>query len=424
MVLAQLGTYFNRTPSMEIVRARILQQLQTQNSMRSLPGGSAVAAAPLEKAAAELRPKIAEDPETALLYAIVQTEAHSAIKPAELMALRASKKPVHKAAFEIYSSTNLDPARAQALAKTLPAKKFEYRLVAAHALEKGKVPGAREALGKSESAFVTTVVVALLVLAAFSLGIVLIVAYFVLRSRGMAVPRGLALSDLTPSDADRVAMRAAQMLVAFLGVAFVAGRYIPRAALPEQISQVLTYLAIAATVFLLSKVPVDGKWISLRSLGIGRENLGQHILWGLGGVLANLPILAVVMGLSLPLTRFLPAPEHPATVELMEAASPLVVIQLILTACVFAPFIEETMFRGTLFPALTKLLRKPVWAALLSSLIFAAIHPTGIPVWPALATIGAMSCFLSYQTKSLVPSLVMHGVHNFATLLITLTILK
>jgi membrane protease YdiL (CAAX protease family) len=425
VIVTQLANYFGRTPSMEIVRARILQQIQTQLTLENLPGAAAPALGEqsLSKAADELRPKIADDPETALLYAIVKTEAHATIKPAELMALRGSKNPVHKTAYKIYSTPRLDPAKAKELAAKLPSQKFENRLIAAHALEKADIPGARDAIQESDSAWIKALLVGLLVVLALFAGLALIVTFLTLRSRGLVEPKGLPLSDLTKPDADRVAMRTAQIFVTFLAAAYVAPTFLGRA-LPVRAAQILVYLVIVAMIVLLAKVPVDGKWIRLNALGIRRENLGRNILWGVGGAVANLPILAVVLALSIPLNRFLPPAEHPATVELMQSSSPLVILQMILMACVFAPFIEEVMFRGTLFPALSKLLSKPVWAAILSSLVFAAIHPTGIPAWPALATIGGMSCFLSYQTKSLVPSIVMHGVHNLATLLITVTLMQ
>jgi membrane protease YdiL (CAAX protease family) len=55
-----------------------------------------------------------------------------------------------------------------------------------------------------------------------------------------------------------------------------------------------------------------------------------------------------------------------------------------------------------------------------SSLLFAMVHPTGVPAWPALAAIGAMAALLTFQTRSLVPSIVMHAVHNGTLLLLNL----
>jgi membrane protease YdiL (CAAX protease family) len=214
-------------------------------------------------------------------------------------------------------------------------------------------------------------------------------------------------------------MRSAQIFVAFLGISLIGGLLLrplqnsPFASLP-------LYFGVLIAVLLLSKVPVWGKWISLRTIGISKENLGRHVLWGVGAAFANAPILVVVMLISTQVFKGLPSPEHPTTVELTTTSNPWVIVVSVLLAAVMAPIIEEIMFRGTMFPGFSRAFNSPIWGGVASSLIFAAIHPTGIPAWPALAAIGGMSCFLVYQTRSLVPSMVMHATHNFGTLVLVL----
>jgi membrane protease YdiL (CAAX protease family) len=53
-------------------------------------------------------------------------------------------------------------------------------------------------------------------------------------------------------------------------------------------------------------------------------------------------------------------------------------------------------------------------------LVFAAVHPTGVPAWPALALIGSVMAILVYQRGSLVTSMVFHGVHNLSLVVLML----
>jgi membrane protease YdiL (CAAX protease family) len=79
------------------------------------------------------------------------------------------------------------------------------------------------------------------------------------------------------------------------------------------------------------------------------------------------------------------------------------------------------MFRGLYFPALGRSVGL-IASGGISSLIFAAIHPTGVAVWLALGSIGAVSCALSCHTRSVVPSIIMHGLHNTTLLVASMLI--
>ncbi|MEA2553045.1 MAG: protease family protein, partial [Fimbriimonadaceae bacterium] len=92
------------------------------------------------------------------------------------------------------------------------------------------------------------------------------------------------------------------------------------------------------------------------------------------------------------------------------------------SAAVIAPFWEEIMFRGTILPALSTVLGRPLWGILLSSFMFAAIHPQGVPLWLGLGLIGGMNAMLAYQTKSLVPSITVHAINNSLVLALGLLI--
>jgi membrane protease YdiL (CAAX protease family) len=96
------------------------------------------------------------------------------------------------------------------------------------------------------------------------------------------------------------------------------------------------------------------------------------------------------------------------------------VIIALLAAGIVAPLVEETFFRGFLFPALLQ--RYRLWAAVvLDSLIFAFVHFTPTAVAP-LFVLGAMLCVLYRFTGSLWPSIIMHAVMNTLAVLATYAI--
>lgn len=93
-------------------------------------------------------------------------------------------------------------------------------------------------------------------------------------------------------------------------------------------------------------------------------------------------------------------------------------LQLFILACVAAPIVEEIMFRGVMYRQLRDAtwswnwLFSSVFSALLTSFIFAAIHPQGYIAVPALMGI-ACGCTLTREWRdSLWASMVIHGINN------------
>jgi membrane protease YdiL (CAAX protease family) len=165
-------------------------------------------------------------------------------------------------------------------------------------------------------------------------------------------------------------------------------------------------------VLMLAKLPVFGKYISPRMQGLHADNLGKNIFWGICGFFANIPIAAITLILSMSLMQHLPEPTHPVAEQMAAGVTWTEFFVILMAASVAAPIIEEICFRGTLLPAMASALRSVPWAIILSSLIFAAIHPQGIVMWLPLAGVGAIAAMLTYQTRSLIPAIVLHALHN------------
>lgn len=122
------------------------------------------------------------------------------------------------------------------------------------------------------------------------------------------------------------------------------------------------------------------------------------------------------------------APQHPIQ-EFMANGNGIMILFVFITACICAPVIEETMFRGVLYRHLRDLTGKwKVWisvifAALLNGLIFAACHPQGLFGVPVLAALAIGFSLAREWRDSLLSPMIMHGVHNGLLTCLSLLIL-
>ncbi len=109
---------------------------------------------------------------------------------------------------------------------------------------------------------------------------------------------------------------------------------------------------------------------------------------------------------------------HPIIPFLFSARSIWVLLGLAFMALVMAPVIEETFFRGILFPALGAQL--PFWqAALVSGILFSAIHGQLAALLP-IAVLGVAFAFLMRRTQTLWASATAHAAFNALSTLIAL----
>lgn len=354
-------------------------------------------------------------------YAIASYEESRKVPVDSIDHLAKSKDPNLNTLGKIYAAKKLTRQDAWALSSSLPSS-FRYKLAGSHALEKSGDKGARGRV-ISNSAKVILPLVFLAVGMVVMLGAAILFGYAVLYANGTVQILGPPAGVLDPAEADQFAGKAAQMLTMFLFLSLVAGVVASSGVFPKSaniyLNLSLAFLIIGGTFVLLRRDP-----ISLRRIGWSKQKFGTHFVWGLGAAIANAPI---VLGLSLLgsfVFRGLPQAEHPVESILAGSLSPLKLVALFVLASVQAPIFEESTFRGLIQPALHGVVRRPWLAGFISSFCFAAVHPTGIPAWPALAAIGGMSAFLTYQTKSLVPSMIMHGLHNAATLIMALAIFQ
>lgn len=173
-------------------------------------------------------------------------------------------------------------------------------------------------------------------------------------------------------------------------------------------------------------------WLSWKLHRFGDANCedgsGRGLAWrpapwrayGLAIVLSLILLACVAL-----LFRFLPP--DTAKLQSMQAAKLLegpgwALAGILLTMFILAPFVEEILFRGIVFAGLAGRC-SPVWAALISSLIFAGVHaPEKIHYPPGFIQVGLLAlaaCWLRLRCRSIRPGILLHILYNSGLLLTT-----
>jgi len=148
---------------------------------------------------------------------------------------------------------------------------------------------------------------------------------------------------------------------------------------------------------------------------------------GVLGYLACAPVVLAGVGLTLLLMAVRAAmsgpveqPSHPLG-RMLGGATAGQVIALITLATVWAPVVEETVFRGALYHHLRGRLHWIV-AGLIQAFIFAAIHPQGWMAIPALGSIGLSFSLLREWRTSLIAPMTAHALNNGTITLLLLVL--
>ena len=138
----------------------------------------------------------------------------------------------------------------------------------------------------------------------------------------------------------------------------------------------------------------------------------QALIWTvLGGALVYLVGVAVDSRVWIPL-GFEPAPQD--TVKaLAENPSALVRGMIVVFACVVAPVVEETVFRGFLYPTLRQFADAP-FAAIFTGLLFGAVHGSLSALVP-LSLFGIILVLAYEWSRGLALPIAIHALFNLAT---------
>ena len=154
--------------------------------------------------------------------------------------------------------------------------------------------------------------------------------------------------------------------------------------------------------------------------GEGIGGVIKETACGVVGYLAGLPIVLVGAAISILLVVLTHSqPSHPAVSEAMNADLKTA-IKLFVLASLWAPIVEETVFRGLLYYNMRKWAH-PLLSALVVAFLFAIIHPQGIALVPALMGLAVVFALMREWRGSIIAPMVAHGMHN--AFIITMVIL-
>ncbi len=123
------------------------------------------------------------------------------------------------------------------------------------------------------------------------------------------------------------------------------------------------------------------------------------------------------------------SPSHPAA-DLIGGASGLQMILLFAVASVAAPIVEEIVFRGVLYGHMRSVVTPRIrWlsilaSAVISSAVFAAVHPQGLLFTPVLGGLATGFALSRELRESLIAPMVAHAIANAVTLTIGMSLMS
>ncbi len=207
------------------------------------------------------------------------------------------------------------------------------------------------------------------------------------------------------------------------------------------------------TTFLPSTIGVSGKlmlqWLLLPLIfwplvrGTRWEDFCERIGWtrgagivremgsGLVAYLAGLPLMGIALFVTLILvsvvypliTGHKVKPDENPTAELVAKATGWQVIVFFLLATVWAPIVEEAVFRGSLHRHLRSRLPM-IPAAIISSVFFGILHPLPAPLLLPVTTVGFNMALMREWRGSLIASMTAHALNNATILTLLFTMMS
>jgi membrane protease YdiL (CAAX protease family) len=122
------------------------------------------------------------------------------------------------------------------------------------------------------------------------------------------------------------------------------------------------------------------------------------------------------------------SPSHPAA-DMIGGASGLQLLLLFAVASIAAPIVEEIVFRGVLYGHMRSVVTPRIrWlsilaSAVVSSAVFAAVHPQGLLFTPVLGGLATGFALSRELRESLIAPMVAHAIANAVTLTIGMSIM-
>jgi membrane protease YdiL (CAAX protease family) len=358
------------------------------------------------------------DPKVQRLRSVLRVEDSSEPFGDDIKNLSKSKDPGDKAFAELVVAKKPDKEKAPELLKQVGTKSLADKLLKVQIEERLGNSGIRAATFPP-SASIPMLFLGCLLCVGVVAGFVIWGIYMNRYIAGAWRPLGHVFTGIDAGRADRLVLAATIVMGSYLVGNLLAAVIYEKTKLPQL--TFIPFLAIGLAIYFIFRFPVAGYQIKPADMGLKMQGIGQEISWGFGAALANIPVLILASMIAMGLKSALPGGGHPVSEDILRAKGFMDILPIFILAAVVAPIWEEIVFRGLIFPSIAKFVG-PFGGALLSSLMFAAIHPQGaIGVIP-LGAIAMMLCGLNYQRRSIIGSMVMHALNNGGALILMLLV--
>ena len=141
----------------------------------------------------------------------------------------------------------------------------------------------------------------------------------------------------------------------------------------------------------------------------------------MNSIIFSIGIIILFDALDRVIHQIVPTPDYIIDLgKIMQPESTLGLIFLFLAVVIMAPIGEEIVFRGFLQKFLEEHWKDITKAVLVTSLFFAMIHFN--PYWTIqIYLLGVILGFLSWKTKSVIPSIILHSINNGMAFILTVS---
>ena len=186
-----------------------------------------------------------------------------------------------------------------------------------------------------------------------------------------------------------------------------------RATVALILAQPAIYIVILLLLF--RRIRMRG-YDPLFELGLRTGRFARQLKIGLGGFLFHWPVRIIFLAISLVACDLLnePPAENPVIDMFRTESVGWVKACLILVPVISAPFFEEVFFRGVLYKVLRSYISAPL-TIVFSALLFASVH-TGLYQGINIFALGLILGYLVEKTGSIIPSIFLHFLINFTSM--------
>ncbi|MCK5451062.1 MAG: CPBP family intramembrane metalloprotease [Candidatus Omnitrophica bacterium] len=157
---------------------------------------------------------------------------------------------------------------------------------------------------------------------------------------------------------------------------------------------------------------------SIKEIGLSPANIAGNIFYAVIGYIAIIPIIVLIMTATFFTVKWIgyKPPVQPIVRLFAEEKIVSVLWMSTIFAAIFGPVAEEIFFRGFMYPAVKK--KMGIFLGIMiTSFLFALLHAHIVGFLPIMV-LGVLLVYLYEKTGSIVPSIIVHIMHNVSMLVI------